>query len=84
MAFYDSIKLEKGMYRYGSSLTDVLESLDPSEAYKGSELEGLDAYQRQLKRFVILCNLVYRRVNNKISKCHNLSAVFFGEVGIAP
>ncbi len=53
MAFYDSIKLEKGMYRYGSSLTDVLESLDPSEAYKGSELEGLDAYQRQLKRFDI-------------------------------
>ncbi len=53
MAFYDSLKLEKGMYGRGGSLTEVLESLDPSENYIGSELEGLDAYQRQLKRFDI-------------------------------
>lgn len=53
MAFYDSIKLEKGMYKTGKTLTQVLEELDPSENYKGSELEGLDAYQRQLKRFDI-------------------------------
>ena len=53
MAFYDSIKLEKGMYSTGRSLTDVLESLDPSDNYRGSELEGLDAFQRQLKRFDI-------------------------------
>lgn len=54
MAFYDSIKLEKGMYGNGTkTFTDILEELDPSENYKGSELEGLDAYQRQLKRYDI-------------------------------
>ena len=52
MAFCDTIKLEKGMYNIsGKSFTAVLEDLDPSENYKGTSLEGLDAYQRQLKRF---------------------------------
>lgn len=54
MAFYESVKLEKGMYGApGKSFTEVLESLDPSESYAGTALEGLDAYQRQLKRFDI-------------------------------
>ncbi len=54
MAFCNSIKLEKGMYNVGGkSFTDVLEQLDPSENYKGTSLENLDAYQRQLKRFNI-------------------------------
>lgn len=54
MAFYESVKLEKGMYGTpGKSFTEVLESLDPSESYAGTALEGLDAYQRQLKRFDI-------------------------------
>ena len=53
MAYYDSIKLEKGMYNSGRTLTEVLEELDPSENYKGSELEGLDAFQRQLRRYDI-------------------------------
>lgn len=51
---YENIKLEKGMYREGGkSFTQVLEKLDPSEQYKGTALEGLDAFQRQLKRFDI-------------------------------
>lgn len=51
---YDNIHLEKGMYREsGKSFTQVLEALDPSEAYKGTALEGTDAFQRQLKRFGI-------------------------------
>ena len=51
---YDSIRLEKGMYQTsGKSFTQVLESLDPSEQYQGTSLEGLDAFQRQLKRFDI-------------------------------
>lgn len=51
---YDNIRLEKGMYREsGKSFTQVLEALDPSEAYRGSALEGTDAFQRQLKRFGI-------------------------------
>lgn len=54
MAFYETIKLDKGMYGIsGKSFTQVLEELDPSRNYAGTELEGLDAYQRQLKRFDI-------------------------------
>ena len=51
---FDDLKLDKGMYSVaGKSFTAVLESEDPSERYKGTALEGLDAYQRQLKRFGI-------------------------------
>ena len=51
---YDNLKLEKGMYRQtGMCFTQVLESLDPSENYRGTALEGTDAFQRQLKRFGI-------------------------------
>lgn len=54
MAFYENISLEKGMYATaGKSMTDVLEELDPSANYVGTELEGLDAFSRQLKRFDI-------------------------------
>ena len=51
---FDNLKLEKGMYHEaGKSFTQVLEKMDPSEQYRGTALEGLDAYQRQLKRFDI-------------------------------
>ncbi len=51
---FDNLKLDKGMYgQSGRSFTQVLEAEDPSEHYRGSALEGLDAYQRQLKRFDI-------------------------------
>ena len=51
---YDNLRLEKGMYRQrGMSFTQVLESLDPSANYRGTALEGTDAFQRQLKRFGI-------------------------------
>ncbi len=51
---FDDLKLDKGMYSVaGKSFTAVLESEDPSERYKGTALEGMDAYQRQLKRFGI-------------------------------
>lgn len=54
MAGYENIQLEKGMYAVpGKSFTQVLEELDRSENYRGTPLEGLDAYQRQLKRFDI-------------------------------
>ena len=52
MSFYDSIKLEKGMYK-GEGFTKTLEKLDPSENYENTELAGLDAFGRQLKRFDI-------------------------------
>ncbi len=51
---YDNLRLEKGMYRQeGKSFSQVLEGLDPSENYRGTALEGTDAFQRQLKRFGI-------------------------------
>lgn len=51
---FDNIRLEKGMYREsGKTFSQVLESLDPSEGYQGTALEGTDAFQRQLKRFGI-------------------------------
>lgn len=54
MANFETIKIDKSMYGVGGrSLTQVLEQLDPSEQYKGTALEGTDAFQRQLKRFDI-------------------------------
>ncbi|MBR5470725.1 MAG: phage major capsid protein [Oscillibacter sp.] len=51
---FENIKLEKGMYgRSGRSFSQTLEELDPSEHYRGTPMEGLDAFQRQLKRFDI-------------------------------
>lgn len=54
MGYFDTLRLEKGMYQeIDRSFSQVLESLDPSERYVGTPLEGLDAFQRQLKRFDI-------------------------------
>ena len=51
---YNDVKLEKGMYNLsGKSFTAALEELDPSSAYIGTELENLDAFERQLKRYNI-------------------------------
>ena len=59
---YENVKLEKGMYgQSGKSFLKVLESLDPSENYKGTALEGLDAFQRQLKRFDIHVKVCFPR-----------------------
>ena len=53
MAF-ENITLEKGMYGVpGKSFTQVLEELDNSNQHTGTAMAGLDAYQRQLKRFGI-------------------------------
>lgn len=51
---FETVKLDKGMYsESGSAFAQVLEKCDPSEQYKGTPMEHLDAYQRQLKRFDI-------------------------------
>lgn len=51
---FNEIRLDKGMYsESGKSFEQVLESLDPNENYKGTPYEGMDAFQRQLKRFDI-------------------------------
>ena len=62
MANFENIMIEKGMYQAKGGMTAALEQLDPSENYAGTELEGLDAFSRQLKRFDI-------RVSGRGSDC---------------
>lgn len=76
---YNEIRLDKGMYgETGKSFTQVLEGFDPSENYKGTALEGLDAYQRQLKRFDIK---VHGAGSDMVEKFFHMteSAVLFPE-----
>ncbi len=77
MADFDNIRLEKGLYATGN-FTKALESIDPSENYKGSSLEGLDAYQRQLKRFGIKVSGAGSDIVDKFFKSSD-SAVLFPE-----
>ncbi len=53
MANFETIKLDKGLYNTRNGFLSELERIDPSENYKGTSLEGLDAFERQLKRFNI-------------------------------
>ena len=76
MAYYDSLKLEKGMYNI--DFTKTLEKLDPSENYEGTSLAGLDAFQRQLKRFDIKVNGKNSDVIEKFFRTSE-SAVLFPE-----
>ncbi len=77
MSNYDNIRLEKGLYASGN-FTKALESLDPTENYKGTSLEGLDAYQRQLKRFGIKVGGTSSDIVDKFFK-NSDSAVLFPE-----
>ncbi len=53
MANFENITIEKGMYQIKGGISGALEKLDPSKNYRGTALEGLDAFSRQLKRFDI-------------------------------
>lgn len=77
MTAFDNIRLEKGLYASGD-FTGSLESIDPSENYSGTALEGLDAYQRQLKRFDIKVSGAGSDVVDKFFKTSD-SAVLFPE-----
>lgn len=77
MAKFETINIEKGMYASkGKTLTDVLEELDPSENYKGTSLEGLDAFQRQLKRYDIKVSGVGSDRVEKFFSTANSAALF--------
>ena len=76
---FENLKLEKGMYQQaGQTFTQVLERQDPSEQYKGTAMEGLDAFQRQLKRFDIKVKGAGSDVVEKIFRTAD-SAVLFPE-----
>ena len=77
MANFENITIEKGMYQSGSkNLTDVLETLDPSENYEGTALVGLDAFGRQLKRFDIKVSGKGSDCVEKFFQTSNSSALF--------
>lgn len=76
MKSYDNIKLEKGLYTTGKSFTQALEQEDPSENYIGTQLEGLDAYERQLKRFGIRVNGANSDSIEKFFKTSDSAALF--------
>ena len=46
MSNFETIKLDKGLYTASKGFTAALEEIDPSENYKGTALEGLDAFER--------------------------------------
>lgn len=76
MANYENIKLDKGLYTTGKGITAELESIDPTENYKGTALEGLDAYERQLKRFDIKINGISSDTVEKFFATTDSAALF--------
>lgn len=76
MAIFENIKLDKGLYTTGKGFTAELESIDPSENYKGTALEGLDAFERQLKRFDIKISGAGSDVIDKFFKTSDAAALF--------
>ena len=73
---YDNLKLEKGLYTTGKSFTQALEQIDPSENYAGTPMEGLDAYQRQLKRFDIKVSGIGSDTVSKFFQTSDSAALF--------
>lgn len=73
---FDNIKLEKGLYTTSKGFTASLEELDPSENYIGTDYEGLDAYQRQLKRFDIKVSGTGSDTISKFFKTTDSAALF--------
>ncbi len=76
---YENVKIEKNFYNLNKqSFTQMLETLDPSENYIGTNLEKLDAFQRQLKRFNIKINGIDCDCVNKFFE-NSQSATLFPE-----
>ena len=76
MANFETIKLDKGLYTSGKGFTAALEEVDPSENYKGTSLEGLDAFERQLKRFDIKLHGAASDCVEKFFKTTDSAALF--------
>ena len=74
---FENINLEKGMYQNPTkSFSQILEELDPTENYSGTNLEGLDAFSRQLKRFDIKVSGMGSDNVNKFFSTTQSSALF--------
>ena len=81
MANFENITIEKGMYQTKGGISGALEKLDPSENYRGTALEGLDAFSRQLKRFDIK---VKGRNSDCVEKFFQSRYAGHGESGYSP
>lgn len=74
---FKTLCFDKKMYEVkGKTFTQVLEGLDPSENYRGSTLEGLDAFERQLKRFGIRTSGSNSDVVEKFFRTESSSVLF--------
>jgi len=66
--YYNDIIITENMYiKYNNNLTKYLEEIDSGEQYIGSNLIGLDAFERQLKRFDIRVGDDENNSSNNIS-----------------
>lgn len=73
---YETVKLNKDMYKTPGGFSKALEAQDPSRAYSGTELGGLDAFQRQLKRFDIKVGGASSDMISKFFACSDSAALF--------
>ena len=73
---YESIRLDKSMYKGEGGFSRTLEKLDPSRKYESTDLHGLDAFQRQLKRFDIKVSGEYSDAISKFFKTSDSAALF--------
>ena len=73
---YESIRLDKSLYKAEGGFSQQLERLDPTKNYTNSELAGLDAFQRQLKRFDIKVSGRYSDPIAKFFQTSDSAALF--------
>ncbi len=74
---YNNVKLEKGLYNLaGKTFSQALTEMDPDCNYADGEMKGLDAYERQLKRFDIKVNGVNSDMVEKFFRTTESSVLF--------
>lgn len=74
---FETVKLDKAMYKSSQkSFSQQLEEADPSTGYDGTALAGLDAYERQLKRFDIRVKGPRSNAIEKFFKTSDSAALF--------
>jgi len=73
---YQNIRLDKSLYKSNGGFSAQLELLDPTSNYENTELAGLDAFQRQLKRFDIKVSGKNSDVIGKFFQTSDSAALF--------
>ena len=73
---YESIRLDKSMYKTEGGFSRLLEKLDPTGAYAGTDCAHLDAFQRQLKRFDIKVSGAHSDTISKFFKTGDSANLF--------